>query len=256
MSPHRLLVVTSLLISTLGCHRRGNEPVVVRVSAAADLSVAFEEVGKQFRAKTGIETQFTFGATGLLAGQIDHGAPADVFAAADTRFVDEVVKSGHCDGSTVAHYGTGRIVMWSKADGTPPPSRIEELTDPRFKRIAIANPEAAPYGRAARQALQRLGLWDQLSSRVIIAENVRQALQYAETGNVDVAIVAKSLAVTESNGTTVLIPDSAYDALDQALVVCGTGDAAARGKQFAKFVQSAEGHEILARYGFSMPGDN
>ena len=253
MSLRRLLVVTSLIAAVSGCHDRSTRPIV-RISAAADLSAAFEEVGKQFRAKTGIEPQFTFGATGLLAGQIDHGAPVDVFAAADAQFVSDVVKAGRCDGSTVAHYGVGRIVLWSKAGGTLAPTRMEDLTDARFKRIAIANPETAPYGRAAKQALQRLGLWDQLQSRLIIAENVRQALQYEETGNVDVAIVAKSLALTEDHGTMILVPDSAYDLLDQALVVCGNGDGAARGKQFANFIASADGYAILARYGFPRPG--
>ena len=257
----RRLVVTLALLCACGGRKRSTHTdddggVVadqVNVAAASDLARAFEELGKAFQARTGIEPTFTFGSTGLLAKQIEQGAPFDVFAAANVSFVDQVVKAGACDGATQALYARGRIVVWSTG---AVPAKLEDLADPAYQTIAIANPEHAPYGRAAQQALEKVGIWDQVKGRIVNGENVQQAMQYARSGNADVSIIALSLAVVADGGSSLPIDTALYEPLDQALVECGTAaPARAAAKQFAAFVGSPEGREIMNRYGFLLPGE-
>jgi len=225
----------------------------IKVAAAADLARAFEDVGKAFQAKSGKKVTFTFGSTGLLARQITEGAPYDLFAAANVSFADDAVTSGHCQAESKAIYARGRIVIWTKK-GTARVTSLAELADPRFVKISLANPEHAPYGRAAREALQKAGLWDTLKPRLVFGENVQQALQFADTGNAEAALVALSLA-TVADGEFTVVPESEHAPLDQALVVCGSGPRAAIAKDFAAFVGSADGRAIMNRYGFLLPGE-
>ena len=228
----------------------------VRVSAASDLAKAFDEVGKSFRVRTGIEPIFNFGSSGLIARQITEGAPIDLYASANEQFVDDVVARGKCDATTKRMYARGRIVIWSKGGGVAPPTKIEDLADPRFASIAIANPDHAPYGKAAKEALEKAGIWSAVESRIKYAENVSQTLQYAQTGNVEVAIVALSLAIVSQGGTTIAIPSELHDPIDQALVACGSGAAFANAKAFADYVASPEGRAIMMKYGFILPGES
>lgn len=241
-----------LVVASCGKKTASQEPTF-QVAAAADLALAFGELGKTFEAQHHVKPVFTFGSTGLLAKQIGEGAPFSMFAAANESFVDEVVGKGKCDEATARRYARGRIVVWTKS-GVELPKTLAELADPRFKRIAIANPEHAPYGKAAQQALIAVGLWEQLQPRLILGDNVRATLQFAQTGNVDAAIVALSLSVATDGGNALLIDAALHKPLDQALVVCSGGDAkqTERARQFAEYVTSKEGQEVLVRYGFGM----
>jgi molybdate transport system substrate-binding protein len=229
-------------------------PPSIKVAAAADLAFAFRDLGAVFETKSGIKTVFSFGSTGLLAKQIKEGAPFDVFAAANVSFADDVAKSGACDASTKSLYARGRIVLWTKKD-TAHPEKLADLADPRFVKIAIANPEHAPYGRAAEEALKTAGLWETVKPRMVFGENVQQTLQFAESGNVEAAIVALSLAMVSETGRHTLIDDALHKAIDQAMVVCSkeSRDAALR---FTDFVSSEEGRAIMRRYGFLLPGES
>lgn len=224
----------------------------VRVAAASDLAKAFEEVAREFKARTGITPEITFGSSGLLAKQIEQGAPYFLFAAANKDFVGKVVKARRCDGQTARLYGRGRIVVWTR-NGVPAPARLADLADAsRYKKIAIANPEHAPYGFAAKQALERSGLWAQLEPRIVNGDNIQTTMLYARNGNVDVAIVALSLAVVSDGGAYLPIDQGLHDPLDQQLVVCGNGAEADAARRFAEFVGSREGREIMTRYGFAI----
>ena len=225
----------------------------IKVAAAADLSRAFTDVGKAFETRTGKKVTFSFGSSGMLAKQVGEGAPFDLFAAANSAYADDAVKSGRCDGATKALYARGHIVLWTKK-GSDTVTSLKDLTDPRFVKIAIANPEHAPYGKAAREALQKAGIWDIVKPKLVFGENVQQALQFAQTGNADAAIVGLALAMS-TEGDTLAIPESEHTPLDQALVVCGTGARAAVAKDFAAFVASPEGRAIMSRYGFVLPGE-
>lgn len=252
----RSFLVGSLLLAAC---RHDDSPVQsqpVRVAAAADLSVAFKEVGAAFEAKTGKKVSFSYGASGLLAKQVSQGAPFDVFAAANVSYVDDAVKSGECLGDTKKTYAQGHLVMWAK-DKDKLPKSLEELRDPKFTKISIAHPEHAPYGKAARQALEKAGVWDDVHKRLVLGENVQQTLQFAQTGNADVTITALSLALT-AGGPYVSIDTSMHDPLDQAMVVCKGGPGGGKtneAKQFEEFVGSPDGRAIMRKHGFLLPGD-
>ena len=240
---------------TRGDGARKGEPL--RVAAAADLALAFKDVGVAFEKETGKRVDFSFGSTGLLAKQIAEGAPYDVFAAANISFVDDVVREGACLEETKALYAKGRIVMWAK-DPWALPKDIKELSDPKYAKVALANPEHAPYGRAAREAMTKSGVWSTVQPRTVYGENVQQTLMFARSGNADVAVVALSLAVT-SPGNYIPIDPSLHEPLDQALVVCKGGSKGGKpneARAFVEFVGSEPGRAIMRRYGFLLPGED
>ena len=198
------------------------QPATLIVSAASDLTYAFSEIGKQFEAETGHKVVFNFGSTGQLAQQIEQGAPVDVFAAANVSFVEDLARQGLILPDTKQMYARGRITLWTRADSPLQITSLADLTRPEVRRIAIANPGHAPYGVAARQAMQTAGIWEAVQPKLVLGDNVRQTLQYAETGNVDVAIVALSLSVPAAGSTSgrwTLIPQELYPPIDQALAV-------------------------------------
>jgi molybdate transport system substrate-binding protein len=242
------------LLAAAGCHRAA-PAAPVRVAAAADLSLAFEETGRRFTRQTGRRVVFSFGSTGTLARQIREGAPFDVFAAANVSFVDEVVAAGVCDGSTRRPYARGRIAVWTKRGGITPPASLADLAHPRFRRLAIANPAHAPYGLAARQALTRVGLWGAVEPRLVLGENVRQTLQYAQTGNVDAAVVARSLVVNDRENPWFVVDEALHSPIVQALAVCVRGADREGGGEFARFVNADEGRAVMRRHGFLLPGE-
>jgi molybdate transport system substrate-binding protein len=228
------------------------EPLTV--AAAADLAFAFPDLARLYEDQTGQRVVFSFGSSGLLERQIAEGAPFDVFASANTSYADDAVSSGACRADSRTLYATGAIALFSAKTAPTAPGRIADLFDPRIIKIAIANPAHAPYGRAAREAMQRAGAWDTLSQKIIYGENVQQALQFAQTGNADVAIIALSLAiVTPGNWTA--IPHDLYERIDQVMVACVHGRAGTRDAQrFIAFVTSETGRGVLHRYGFLSPG--
>jgi molybdate transport system substrate-binding protein len=250
-----LLVPFALSGAAAGCKRPAEEPALA-VAAAADLTAAFGELGAVFERETGRRVAFSFGSTGLLAKQIEEGAPFRVFAAASVAHVDRVVGRGACLGETKAVYARGALAIY-RAEGAPTrPRTLADLADPAVARVAIANPEHAPYGAAAVDALRRAGLWDAVKGKLVHGENVRQALQFAATGNADVAIVARSLEGT-SPGEFVPVDIAAHAPIEQAIVVCrgaGPDDRAdADARAFTKLVASPAGRAILARHGFLEP---
>ena len=226
----------------------------IKVGAASDLQFAFKEVGAAFEKKTGKKVTFTFGSTGQLAKQISEGAPYDVFAAANVSFVDEVVKAKACDESTKAMYARGRIVVWTKDANAV--AKLEDLAGAKYVKIAIANPEHAPYGKAAQQALESVALWDTLKPKIVFGENVSQTMQFAQTGNTEASIVALSLAKATTEGKYLLIDETLHKPIDQALVVCKRGVNMAVAKEFAAFVNSEEGRTIMKKFGFVLPGES
>jgi molybdate transport system substrate-binding protein len=248
----RSALVAALLVA--GACSSKSPPHKVRVAAAADLARAFSELATEFKTRTGISLEVELGSSGLLAKQIEQGAPFSLFAAANREYVDQVIKAGRCDGQTAHTYARGRIVVWTPRS-VAAPAKLEDLVDPRFHKIAIANPEHAPYGRAAKQALEKAGIWPQLQDRLVYGENVQATMLYAHDKNADAAIVALSLAVVTDGGASLMIDPALHAPLDQAMVVCGTGDDARAAQQFSEFVASKEGREVMTRYGFLLPDE-
>lgn len=252
----RALVIVLLLITALvfewACHHPTNQSTELTVAAASDLSNAFEEIGRQFEATHKIKVTFVFGSTGLLARQIENGAPMDLFAAASVDYINQLEQKGLIVPGTKAIYARGRITLWTTADSPLKIEKIADLAHPEVKRIAIANPDHAPYGLAAQQALQTAGIWDAVKPKLVFGDNIRQTLQYAETGNVDVSIVALSLS-QQSKGRWTLIPEEMHQPIDQGLAVMKTTHNEAAAREFASFVTGPEGRAILGKYGFAFP---
>jgi molybdate transport system substrate-binding protein len=246
-------VVLAAIALTAGCSAKSSQRKV-RVAAAADLAKAFAEIGKEFEQRTHVTPEFTFGSSGLLAKQIEEGAPFYLFASADKGFSQKAIDAGRCDATSARLYARGRLVVWT-ANGEPAPMKLEDLARPEYKRIAIANPEHAPYGRAAKQALEKAGVWAQVEPRLIYGSNVQETMLFAKDRNVDAAIVALSLAVVTDGGAFLRIDPAMHDPLDQQLVVCGKGEEADAAHQLVDFIDSREGREIMTRYGFILPGE-
>jgi molybdate transport system substrate-binding protein len=236
----------------VACSSSRSDERTVRIAAASDLTKAFTELAKEFRTRTGITAKLTFGSSGMLSTQIAEGAPFYLFASANKEYVARLVASGKCDGSTVKLYARGRIVVWT-AKAVEAPVKLEDLALPRFKRIAIANPEHAPYGAASKAALVAAGVWPQIEKRVVFAENIQTAMHYARDGQAEAGIVALSLAVVSDGGAYLSIDQNLHAPLDQELVVCGNGTEADAARQFADFIGSREGREVMTRYGFVLP---
>lgn len=248
-------VAFGVVLLSCGRSPTGKEaPVTLTVSAAADLTPAFEELGALFERETGIKVTFNFGSTGQLAQQIEQGAPVDVFAAANVSFVEKLEQRNLIIPETKALYAQGRITLWTRSDNSLKLERLEDLARDDVRHVAIANPEHAPYGQAAREALQSAGVWERMASKLVFGENVRQTLQYAETGNVDASIVALSLSI-KSNGHWVMISEKLHKPLNQALAVIRGTRHEAEARRFATFINSPQGRPVMRSYGFILPGE-
>ena len=230
--------------------------VELTVSAASDLVYAFQELGTLFEKETGTKVAFNFGSTGQLAQQIQIGAPVDIFAAANESYINDLKGHGLIIPGTDALYARGRITLWSKDDAILQPESLQDLKSPEIKRIAIANPAHAPYGIAAREALQTAGLWEDFQPKMILGENVLQTLQYAQSGNVDVSIVALSLALATPGGHWTLVPEDLHNPINQALGVIARTKHESEARAFAAFINGETGRPIMSRYGFVLPGES
>lgn len=216
------------------------------VAAAANLTDAFGELGKQFTAATGIGVVFSFGSTAQLARQAEEGAPFDVFAAADREHVDALAAKEVVLPESNAVYARGRVALW-----VPQNKAVRELKDvagPQVRAIAIASPNAAPYGAAAIEALKTAGLWTQVEKRVVYATNINMAKQFAATGNADAAITAYSLVLHEP-GTIVKLDHS----IEQSLGILKASAHPESARRFREFVLGPVGQAVLRDFGYEKP---
>lgn len=229
-----------------------NEPLLV--AAAADLQFAFTEIGAKFKEQTGQEIEFTFGSTGNLTTQIENGAPFDILAAANIAFVDRLKEQDLLIPDTQQLYAQGRIVLAVNREARVQAIELEDLLDPAISRVAIANPEHAPYGKAAQEALQSVGIWEEIQPKLVLGENVRQTLQFVQTGDAPAGIVALSVAdVPEVTYT--LLDGNLHNPLNQALAVIKSTPHEAAARAFIDFVNGPEGRPAMKKYGFLLPGE-
>ena len=253
------LVLALLIVQTAqGCTppAKGNEMAapVLRVAAAADLQFAFAEIGALFEKETGKKAIFIFGSTVALAAQVENGAPADVFAAADVRTLNDLGSKGLLIKDTQRSYAFGRIVLVSNRKAGLSLTSLRDLLDPGVMHIAIANPQHAPYGLAAQQALQAVGVWEQVRPKLVYGENIRQALQFVQTGNADAGIVALSIADVPEV-TYAPIGQELYQSLEQSIAVLRGTQNEESAREFIAFVDGPAGRAILRKYGFRLPGE-
>jgi molybdate transport system substrate-binding protein len=230
----------------------------INVAAAADLSAALQEIATKYEKLTRVVVKLSFGASGALTQQIQNGAPFDVFLSADMDYPRQLIAGGQAQPATLYRYAVGRLVLWVPQDS---PLDIEHkgmdvLLDPAVKKIAIANPQHAPYGRAAAAALKHYGLYEKVADRLVLGENVSQAAQFVESGNAQAGFVALAHAVApamQGKGRYWMVPAEAYPPLDQGVVLISGSAHQQEAAAFLKYVKTAEAVAILRRYGFSTP---
>jgi len=230
----------------------------ITVAAAADLNSALTEIAAGFKKQTGITVKLSFGASGALAEQIQNGAPFDLFFSADMDYPRKLADTGQAEASSLYRYAIGGLVLWVPADSLLDVEHkgMNVLTDPAVKKIAIANPQHAPYGRAAVAAMKHVQLYDLVSDRLVMGENVSQAAQFVESGNAQVGFVALAHVTSppiQGKGRYWQIPAEAYPPLEQGLVIISRSRRKKQAAAFVEYIKTAESAKVLSRYGFGLP---
>ncbi len=235
----------------------GNTPV--RIAAASDLIFCLERLGEAFQKDhPQAALLVTPGSSGNLFAQIRQGAPFDLFLSADRQYPLALIAAGVADSNSLTAYARGRLVLWTTRTNVEVSRGLGSLVDPSIRRIAIANPDHAPYGRIAREALERAGVWARVTNRLVLSENIAQAAQWVQTGTVDAGLVALSLVKApklDGVGRWWLLPPESHTPLEQAGVLTRTGSKNEMARDYLRFLQSPEARGILEQYGFQRPGD-
>jgi molybdate transport system substrate-binding protein len=229
----------------------------VRVAAAADLKFAMDELAGQFEKQTGTKVEVTYGSSGNFLSQLRNGAPFDLFFSADIEYPRKLEAQGLAEPGTLCEYAVGRIAIWAPAD-----SKVDvntqgwkALLDARVQKIAIANPEHAPYGKAGVAALQKAGIYEQVKAKLVYGENISQAAQFVQSGNAQAGIIARSLAVSPAmkEGKSWEIPAEWHPPIEQGAIVLKDAKNKDAARELLKFVRSDAGRALLAKYGFAPP---
>jgi molybdate transport system substrate-binding protein len=229
----------------------------ITVAAASDLQFILQDVTNRFEKETGTRVKLVFGSSGNLFTQIQNGAPFDLFFSADIDYPQQLEAAGLAEPGTLYEYATGKLVLWTPKDSALDLGRgLPLLLDPKIRKIAIANPAHAPYGRAAVAALRHEGIYDKVADRLILGENISQAASFVVSGSADVGIVALSLALAPSlkaKGKYAELPANEYPPIRQAAVILNSSTQKRLAEQFLAYVKSGAVVELMKKYGFSSP---
>ncbi len=255
----RSLIAACLLLNTtfLAAQTENGRPELF-VAAAGDFSSAVKDIGHSLEEKDGGSVELSFGASGALTQQIQNGAPFDLFFSADMDYPRQLIATGDADGSSLYEYAVGKLVLWVPADSPLDVAHqgMNILLDPSVKKIAIANPQHAPYGRAAVAALKHAGLYDRVQQRLVLSENVSQAAQFVESGNAQAGFVALAHAVApgmRGKGKYWELPAEDYPALAQGVVMISRSQHKKEAAEFLDFLKTNQAQELLQKYGFTRP---
>lgn len=267
---HAAAATVLVAVAVVGCNREESKPTPagttqtagsaqVRVAAASDLRFAMDDIAAEFHAlHPQIELKPTYGSSGNFYTQLTNKAPFDVFLSADAEYPKRLVEQGLASGDSVFPYAVGHVVLWvpndSKLDLEA--SGVRVLADPTVRRIAIANPQHAPYGRAAVAAMKAAGVYDTAAPHLVLGENIGQAAQFVESGSADVGILALSLALSpqmKGKGRYVEIPPNLYPPIEQAGVILSWAADRPAAEDFRRFLLSDAGRQTLSRFGLTAP---
>jgi molybdate transport system substrate-binding protein len=219
-----------------------------------------EDFVTQFGQRSQIKIDVIYGSSGNLFSQIVNGAPFDLFFSADLQYPRKLATAGLAQPGSLLRYAVGQIVLWAPGDSNLDPAQRQwgVLLDREVKRIAVASPEHAPYGRAAIAALQKAGVYGEVREKLVYGENISQAAQFVQSGNAQLGIIAKSLALSPAmaGGKAWDIPASLFPPIEQAAVILKTSSNQKDTRAFLEFVRSSEGQAILAKHGFALPADS
>ena len=235
---------------------RADEKILI--AAASDLNFAMNKICHDFeKAHPGVKVEVSYGSSGNFYAQIKQGAPYDIFFSADASYPALLEEEGFAVKEQKRLYAVGRIVLWiPKKSVLNPRKGLKIILEPGLKKLAIANPKHAPYGRAAEEALRYCGLWDKVQDKLVFGENILQAAQFVQTGSADAGIIALSLAISPKmvkDGSCWIIPAESYSRLEQGYAVLQRGKGKSSVKTFLEFVQGKKGEKILSDFGFILP---
>jgi len=229
----------------------------ITVAAAADLQFAFQDVAARFQKETSKNIKLIFGSSGNFYTQIQNGAPFDVFFSADIDYPKNLEAVGLTEPGTLYRYASGKIVLWVPNESKLDLSRgLKVLLDPTIKKIAVANPEHAPYGRAAVAAMKHDGVYDKAAGKFVLGENISQTATFVASGSADIGVLALSLALApamKEKGRYAEIPADEYPPLEQAAVILKLSQHKEIARQFIDFLKTPAILELLRSYGFSVP---
>jgi len=228
----------------------------LRVAAAADLQFAMPELSERFERQTKVKVNVTYGSSGNFFAQMQNGAPFDRFLSADIEYPRKLEAAGWAEPGSLFAYATGRLVIWMPANATVALKKQgwDALLDQTVQKIAIANPEHAPYGRAAVAALQKANIYDRVKSKLVFGENISQAAQFVQSGNAQAGILALSLAVSPEmkQGQIWEIPEHLHAPIEQAAIVLKDAKNKQMAQNFIAFLKSESGRQVLERHGFAI----
>lgn len=255
MRAPRLLGACFILF--LGSRALAGAEGALSIAAASNLTFAIQALDAEFgKESPGVHVSASMGASGGIVAQIGNGAPYDVFLSADLEYPQALVKGGHALASSLTPFAVGRLVLWTVKPGIDVSDVAALVRNPAVHAIAIANPDSAPYGRAARQALVGLGIWSDARAKVVTAENISQAAQFVGTGNADAGFVALSAVVSpglKGKGTWREVPASEYDPILQAAVITTHGSSNPEAARYLAFLRSDAAKAILRDFGYGIP---
>jgi molybdate transport system substrate-binding protein len=252
--------VLACVINIAPLSRAAESPPTLTVAAASDLQFALGEIASAFEKATGSNVQLSFGASGSFVAQISAGAPFDLFFSADETYPRRLIETGLAVPESFHRYATGRLVLWVPKDSPIDVAKegMQALFHPTVRKIAIANPAHAPYGKAAVAALQSSGLYERVQSRLILGENISQAAQFVQSGNAEIGLLSLSHANAvpmREKGRFWPVSPEAYPPLHQGVVILRRSRQAALSQALIDFIKGGEGKAILEQYGFTLPSE-
>jgi molybdate transport system substrate-binding protein len=254
-----LKTLRAVLLGIL-CLAPASAQTPLRVAAAADLEPVLPPILEQFQKVTGIRAQATYQASAALTAQIENGAPFDVFLSADLAYPKRLIDAGladaagTADSSTPITYAKGTLVLWARKDSRLPPPSLELLRNPGLKRLAVANPDRAPYGRAAVAALNTLKLYQDLKPRLVTAENIAQTAQFVDSGNADAGLISLTSALAPRlalSGTYFIIPRDLYPPIDQGAAIISNTTQRAAAHKLLDYLLSPAVRKQIAKSGLT-----
>jgi molybdate transport system substrate-binding protein len=258
MKPLCVAALTGCLLAVTACRTAPRGPAVARgqvtVAAAANLTEVFQRLGPVFEAHTGIHPVFSFASTAQLTQQIENGAPFDVIAAADSEHVEQLDRKGLLASGSRAVYAVGVLALWVPPGSRAAVARLEDLTRPQVRVVAVANPELAPYGEASVETLQKLRIWRQVQPKIVYTENINQAREYGTSGNADAVFTADSLLL-HAGGTVIPVDGAMHTPITQELAIVASTVHPGAARQFTAFLLTGAGHDVLRESGYRIPSE-
>lgn len=250
----RIIALICALIFA-GANQAGAEEITI--AAASDLNFAFKELVVEYEKTTGNHVKLSLGSSGNFYAQIQNGAPFDLYFSADIGYPRKLEEAGLTVSGSLYRYAVGRIVLWAGTASRLDVSKgFDVLREPGIRKIAIANPKHAPYGRAAVAAMESFKVYESVKDKLILGENISQTAQFIESGACEIGVIALSLAVAPAmsgKGVYWEIPVEAYPSLEQGAVILKQSKNQEAARRFLDFLQSSQGQDIMRRYGFTLP---